>query len=76
MGKSNSFETVQRMVRDHLKDADRNMGLDAGNPGPTQGECYAAAFATATGAYTGGGITMRQWSDLHNDIRGHRDSAR
>ena len=75
MGKSNSFETVQRMVRDHLKDADKSLG-GTGNPGPTPGECYAAAFATATGAYTGKGITLVQWQALHNDIRGHRDSAR
>lgn len=75
MSKSNSFETVQRMVRDHLKDADKALG-GPGNPGPTQGECYAAAFATATGAYTGKGITLNQWQELHSDIRGHRDSAR
>lgn len=75
MANVNSFETVKRMVRDHLKDADKQTGVP-GNPGPTPGECYAAAFATATGAYTGRGITMEQWQDLHNDIRGHRDSSR
>lgn len=75
MAKSNSFQTVQRMVRDHLKDADRNMG-GPNNPGPTPGECYAVAFGTATGAYTGKAITMHEWAELHADIRGHRDSAR
>lgn len=75
MANNSSFETVQRMVRDHLKDADRNLG-GPGNPGPTPSECYASAFATATGAYAGKGINIVQWSALHNDIRGHRDSAR
>lgn len=75
MAKSNTFSTVQRMVRAHLKDADKGLG-GIGNPGPTPGESYAAAFATATGAYASGkGITVQEWSELHDEIRSHRESS-
>lgn len=67
------------MVRNHLKDADKQMG-EAGNPGPTPGECYAAAHAVASSAYAcsrnGEGITVDQWVELGNEIRTHRESSR
>lgn len=76
MVQQNNFDKIREMVRMHLKDADRNMGIDATNPGPTTGECYAAAQATVVGAYAGKGITIDQWVELGNEIRTHRESAR
>lgn len=75
MPNATTFEKIRSMVRGHLKDADKQMG-DAGNPGPTPGECYAAAHSTVTGAYAGRGITVDQWVELGNEIRTHRETSR
>lgn len=77
MQNSNSFEIVQGMVRNHLKNADRDYGSEEQpGPGPKKAECYAAAIATAAGAFASRGITVSQWSQLDKEVRGHRDSAR
>jgi len=67
------FETIKRMVRDHLKDAERrHTGTSGDNVGPTPETSYANAFGTATGAYAGRGISAKQWADLHTEIREHQ----
>lgn len=67
------FDTIKRMVRDHLKDAEQRFTGTAGdNVGPSPESAYANAFGTATGAYAGKGITAKQWSDLHTEIREHQ----
>lgn len=66
------FQLVQKMVRDHLKDAAKHFTGAAGeNPGPTPERCYATAYSTATGAYAGGGIKVAEWAELHAEIREH-----
>lgn len=77
MKSSTNFNTVQKMVRDHLRDADKAFTGAAGeNPGPTPEAAYACAFSTATGAYAGQGITVGEWSELHGEIREHLATAR
>lgn len=74
---SANFTTIQKMVRDHLRDADKaHTGPSGENPGPTPEAAYACAFSTATGAYAGGGVTVSEWSALHSEIRDHQDIAR
>lgn len=74
---SQNFTTIRKMVRDHLLDADKgHTGTSGDNVGPTPDQCYTAAFSTATGAYAGGGISVKEWSSLHAEIREHRDINR
>lgn len=70
--RSEGFEIVQRMVRSHLADAEKHTGFRADNPGPKPEQCYAAGFATASGAYAGRGITVNEWSELHQEVRDHQ----
>lgn len=67
------FTTVQRMVRDHLLDAEKDHPR---GEGPTPDQSYAHAFSTATGAYAGGGISVKQWSELHSEVREHQSIIR
>lgn len=67
-----SFETIKRMVRGHLKDAEMRYSNNGENIGPTPSTSYAAAFSTATGAYGGRGITVQEWAALHEEIREHQ----
>lgn len=61
------------MVRDHLKDAAKHFtGATGDNPGPTPSQCYSTAYSTATGAYAGGGVDVKQWAGLHAEIREHQ----
>lgn len=79
---SKNFNTIQKMVRDHLKDAEKNYTGPArkdnplDNPGPTPVQAYASAFSTATGAYGGGGITVTEWQGLQEEIREHQVAHR
>lgn len=73
---SSNFNTIRSMVHDHLRDAAKDMGKDATNPGPTRAQCYASAFGTATGAYAGGGIGVAEWQQLHKEIREHQELER
>lgn len=70
--KSERFDTIQKMVRDHLADAEKFLGTSAENPGPKPHQCYTAAFGTATGAYAGRGIDHNEWAALHKEIRDHQ----
>lgn len=70
--KSNSFDIVKRMVRDHLKDAESRHSGSGEDPGPKADQCYTAAFSTATGAYAGQGITAQEWAKLHEEVRDHQ----
>lgn len=69
------FEKIKGMVRNHLADAEkRHTGHSGENPGPTPDQCYTAALSTATGAYGARGITVAQWSNLHAEVRSHKDA--
>lgn len=71
----NHFPNIKQLVRNHLKDAEsKHTGTTGANPGPTPEQSYSAAFGTATGAYGTRGITVKQWADLHTEIRDHRDA--
>lgn len=66
------FATIQKMVRDHLRDAEKKHTTSGDNVGPTPDQCYTAAFSTATGAYAGRGISVKEWQELHDEVREHQ----
>lgn len=73
MKSSTNFNTVRKMVHDHLLDAEKSFTGSAGdNPGPTPDAAYACAFSTATGAFAGGGVTVEEWAQLHGEAREHQ----
>lgn len=73
--KENKFDDIKATIQMHLRDADKQLGTKE-NPGPTPGECYASAHAVNSTALATGAITLPQWVQLGNDIRGHRESGR
>ena len=73
--KENKFDDIKAAVYMHMGDADKQLGTKE-NPGPTPGECYSAAHAVNSTALATGAITLAQWVQLGNDIRGHRDSGK
>jgi hypothetical protein len=73
MSSSTNFTTVRKMVHDHLLDAEKSFtGASGDNPGPTPDAAYACAFSTATGAYAVQGVTVKEWSQLHEEVREHQ----
>lgn len=74
---SKGFERVKAMVRGHLSDADQFSAEPGsrGSPAPAVIQCYASAFATATGAYGGGSISVSEWALLHEEIRSHQSET-
>lgn len=77
MKSSRNFTTVRRLVHDHLKIADKgHTGPTGDNVGPTPEASYAAAFATARGAFAVGAISSANWQTLNEEVSSHQSIAR